>query len=186
MKDLRNYLESKFPMMNDVQDKSLKEKALNLLVDLMQKGNGGNGWKDWDMPFTLNMDFDPKYTLVHHTYWVTKIALESAKLFEEAMGIPVNYDHMIIGGILHDAGKLMEVEEHDGEYTKDTLYFKRFRHPSYGAMVAKEYGLPDEICHIILTHAGEGNALFRSIEAQIIHRADFIYYGGLRSHMGLK
>ena len=44
----------------------------------------------------------------------------------------------------------------------------------------------DAICHIILVHASEGNALLRSLEAQIIHRADFIYYGGLRSHMGIK
>jgi len=186
MGEHRDYLEKEFPLLNDVKDNDLKEKAIKLMVSLMTKGNGGKGWKDWNMPFTLNMEFDKKYTLAHHTYWVTKIALESAKVFEEAMGIPVNQDHMIIGGILHDVGKLMEVEEKDGEYTKDTLYFKQFRHPSYGAMAAKEYGLPDEICHIILTHAGEGNALHRSVEAQIIHRADFIYYGGLRSHMGLK
>ena len=37
-----------------------------------------------------------------------------------------------------------------------------------------------------LGNSGEGNALFRSVEAEIVHRADFIYYGGLRSHMGLK
>ena len=57
---------------------------------------------------------------------------------------------------------------------------------AYGAMVAKKHGLPEEICHIILAHAKEGDALYRSIEAEIIHRADFIYYGGLRSYLGLK
>ncbi|MFW9990756.1 MAG: HD domain-containing protein [Candidatus Odinarchaeota archaeon] len=186
MTDPRTYLEKEFPMLKDVKDSGLKEKAIKLMVSLMEKGNGGRGWKDWNMPFTLNMEFDPKYTLAHHTYWVTMIALESAKLFEEAMDIPVNHDYMIIGGVLHDVGKLMEVEEKEGKVTKDTEYFKRFRHPAYGAMVAKEFGLPDEICHILLAHAGEGDALYRSIEAEIIHRADFIYYGGLRSHLGLK
>ncbi|MHA2296729.1 MAG: HD domain-containing protein [Candidatus Hodarchaeales archaeon] len=186
MDDPRSYIEKEFPMLKEVKDTELVEKAIKMLVSLMEKGNGGKGWKDWNMPFTLNMDFSSRYTLAHHTYWVTKIALTSARLFEEAMSIPINYDYLIVGGVLHDAGKLMEVEEKDGRFHKDTMYFKQFRHPSYGAMIAKEFGLPDEICHILLTHASEGNALYRTVEAQIIHRADFIYYGGLRGYLGLK
>ena len=187
MDNRKEYLIQEFgSLLSQVRDKTLVEKALNVMLDLMDSGNGGNGWNDWSMPFTLNMEFDSKYTLAHHTYWVTKIALDAAKDFEEAMGIPINYDYLIIGGLLHDVGKLAETELHDGKYTKDTDYFKRFRHPAYGAMIAKKYDLPDEVCHIILTHAGEGDALYRTTEAQIIHRADFIYYGGLRGYLGLK
>ena len=81
----------------------------------MEKGNGGRGWKDWSMPFTLNFEFDSKYTLAHHTLHVTQIAIESAKVFEKAMDIAINWDELILGGILHDVGKLMEVEERDGK-----------------------------------------------------------------------
>lgn len=186
--EVKQYVDKEFgSLLSEVKDKDLIEKSYKIIHDLMNNGNGGRGWKDWSMPFTLNMEFDPKYTLAHHTYWVTKIALDAARNFEEAMEIKVNYDYLIVSGILHDVGKLAESEKlEDGSYTKETDIFRRFRHPSYGAMVAKQYGLPDDICHIILTHAGEGNALFRSTEAQIIHRSDFIYYGGLRGFLGLK
>ena len=188
MTDRRKYIEEQFgSLLEQVSDKDLVEKTYNVILELMEEGNGGKGWDDWSMPFTLNMEFDPKYTLAHHTFYVTKIALDAAKTFEAAMDIPINYDHLIIGGILHDVAKLSESEVlNDGTYSKETDNFRRFRHPSYGAMKAKEHGFPDEICHIILTHAGEGNALFRSKEAQLLHRADFIYYGTLRSHLGLK
>ncbi len=188
MTDRRKYLEEQFgTLLEQVSDKGLIEKAYDVILELMEQGNGGKGWNDWSMPFTLNMEFDQKYTLAHHTYYVTKIALEAGRTFEEAMDIPINHDHLIIGGILHDVAKLTESELlEDGTYSKDTDNFKRFRHPSYGAMVAKKHGLPDEICHTILCHSGEGNALYRSKEAQLLHRADFIYYGTLRSHLGLK
>lgn len=185
--DVKGYVEQEFgSLLSQVKDKELVNKALAVIEELMKEGNAGKGWESWDMPFTLNMKFDPKYTLAHHTYWVTKIALDSAKNFEEAMGIPVDYDALLVGGVLHDVAKLAETEEQGGNYNKDTDNFKQFRHPAYGAMIAKKHGLPDSICHIILAHAKEGDALYRSVEAQILHRADFIYYGGLRSHLGLQ
>ncbi len=184
----RAYLDGKFgSLLNQVKEKDLVDKTYSVILELMEEGNDMKGWKDWEIPFTLNMSFDSKYTLAHHTYWVTQIALDAAKTFEKAMEIPISYDHLIIGGILHDVGKLAESVQHeDGSYSKDTDTFKQFRHPAYGAMIAKKHGLPDEICHIIFAHAHEGDELFRSKEAQLIHRADFIYYGTLRSHLGLK
>ncbi len=187
MEKKESYIEEKFgTLLAQVKDQLLVSKAKLIILDLMENGNGGKGWDNWEMPFTLNMQFDARYTLAHHTYWVTKIALSVAQMFEEAMNIPINYDFLIIGGLLHDVGKLAESKEKETSFTRDTEIFRQFRHPAYGAMVAKQHGLPDEICHIILAHAHEGDELYRSKEAQIIHRADFIYYGTLRSHLGLK
>ena len=42
--------------------------------------------------------------------------------------------------------------------------------------VAMECGLPDAVCHIIATHAGEGNMVARSTEAWLVHHADFMTY----------
>lgn len=186
MNDTRVYLEEKFgDLLKEVKSVELKEKALDLMIFMTNEGQK-NG-VDWEMPFTLNFEFPEKFTLAHHTYWVTKIAMSAAKDFEEGMGIKVNWDELIIGGLLHDIAKLLEsAKSEDGKFHKDTDYFKMFRHPSLGAIYAKKFDLPDSICHTILVHAGEGNALLRSLEAQIIHRADFIYYGGLRSSMGIK
>ena len=50
------------------------------------------------------------------------------------------------------------------------------RHPFTGVAVALECGVPDEVCHIIAAHAGEGDMIRRSTEAIIVHHADFMSY----------
>jgi hypothetical protein len=36
--------------------------------------------------------------------------------------------------------------------------------------------VPDQVCHIIATHAAEGDLVKRSTEAYIVHHADFMSY----------
>ena len=36
--------------------------------------------------------------------------------------------------------------------------------------------VPDPVCHVIATHAGEGDLVRRSTEALIVHHADFMSY----------
>ena len=42
--------------------------------------------------------------------------------------------------------------------------------------IAEECGVPAEVCHIIATHAAEGNLVTRSTEAWIVHHADFMTF----------
>ncbi len=46
--------------------------------------------------------------------------------------------------------------------------------------LALECGVPDAVCHIIATHAGEGDLVKRSTEAIIVHHADFMAYEPFR------
>jgi len=50
------------------------------------------------------------------------------------------------------------------------------RHPFTGVGLAQECGVPDAVCHIIATHAGEGNLVKRTAEAFIVHHTDFMTY----------
>ena len=52
-------------------------------------------------------------------------------------------------------------------------YGKYLRHPFSGVSIAEECGVPAEVCHIIATHAGEGNMVKRTTEAYVVHHADF-------------
>ena len=45
-----------------------------------------------------------------------------------------------------------------------------------GTALAMESGVPDEVCHIIAAHAGEGDLVKRTTEALIVHHADFMAY----------
>ena len=53
-------------------------------------------------------------------------------------------------------------------------YAKKFRHPVSGALLAKEFNLPDEVVYIIYAHSKEGDITDRSIESIIINHSDFI------------
>ena len=63
---------------------------------------------------------------------------------------------VIAGAILADVGKLLEYEKIDGE-PRQSARGQALRHPFTGVHLALSCGVPDDVCHIIATHAGEGN-----------------------------
>ena len=87
----------------------------------------------------------------------------------------IDMDTVIAGAILADVGKVLEYEKVDGE-ARQSARGKALRHPFTGVAVAMECGVPDEVCHIIATHAGEGNMVARTTEAWLVHHADFMTY----------
>jgi len=50
------------------------------------------------------------------------------------------------------------------------------RHPFTGVALALECGVPNSVCHIIATHAAEGDLVKRTTEAFIVHHADFMAF----------
>jgi putative nucleotidyltransferase with HDIG domain len=90
--------------------------------------------------------------------------------------LPVNMDVLIAGAILADVGKLLEYElDKDGNAIQGK-YGKYLRHPFSGVSLAEECGVPPEVSHIIATHAGEGDLVKRTVEAYIVHHADFMAF----------
>ena len=136
------------------------------------------------IPFTLLVP-DLKVTFMAHKRAVVHIALESGKKMNEFFknDLPVNMDVLISGAILADVGKLLEYVLKDGKAVQGT-YGKYLRHPFSGVSLAEEAGCPPEVCHIIATHAGEGNMVKRSTEAYVVHHADFMTFLPFRD--GLK
>ena len=112
-----------------------------------------------------------------HKRLVVHLALESAGKIEEFMGkaMPIDRDVLVAGAILADVGKLLEYEKHGGKI-RQSRRGKYLRHPFTGVALAQEVGLPDAVCHVVATHAGEGNLVKRSNEAYIVHHADFMTY----------
>ncbi len=82
---------------------------------------------------------------------------------------------MIAGAILADVGKLLEYEKVDGK-ARQSERGEYLRHPFTGVAVAMMCGVPDRVCHIIASHAGEGDLVKRSTEAYIVHHADFMSF----------
>ncbi len=130
------------------------------------------------IPFTLLCGPDLKVTFMDHKQAVVHIARESGFKMNDFFKdeLPVNMDVLISGAILADVGKLLEYVLDEGGKAVQGSYGKYLRHPVSGVSLAEECGVPPEVCHIIATHAGEGNMVKRSTEAYVVHHADFMTF----------
>lgn len=136
------------------------------------------------IPFTLLVP-DLKVTFMAHKRAVVHIAKDCGNQMNQFFSedLPVDIDVLISGAILADVGKLLEyVLDTDGKAVQGA-YGQYLRHPFSGVSLAEQSGVPAEVCHIIATHAGEGNMVKRSTEAYIVHHADFMTFEPFRSRL---
>lgn len=166
-----------WPELSWIQDKDLREKTaktweLALERSVLTADDLNN------IPFTLLCGPDLKVTFMDHKRSVVHIAKNAGEKCNEFYHgeLPVDIDVLIAGAILADVGKLLEyVLDENGKAVQGT-YGKYLRHPFSGVSIAEECGVPAEVCHIIATHAGEGNMVKRSTEAYLVHHADFMTF----------
>ncbi len=137
------------------------------------------------IPFTLLCGPNLKVTFMDHKRSVVHIARDAGNKMNDMYHgeLPVNMDVLISGAILADVGKLLEyVLDANGKAIQGT-YGKYLRHPFSGVSLAEECGVPAEVCHIIATHAGEGNLVKRTTEAYVVHHADFMTFEPFRERL---
>ena len=130
------------------------------------------------IPFTLLCGPDLKVTFMDHKRSVVHIARASAEKMNEFYHgeLPIDMDVLISGAILADVGKLVEYELDANGKAFQGKYGQYLRHPFSGVSLAEQCGLPASVCHIIAAHAGEGDHVKRSVEAYIVHHADFMTF----------
>jgi putative nucleotidyltransferase with HDIG domain len=128
------------------------------------------------IPFTLLIPNCP-VTFMEHKRCVVHIARKSAEAMREFFGgaLPIDMDTVIAGAILADVGKLLEYEKVKGK-CRQSKRGRYLRHPFTGVALAMECRVPDRVCHVIAAHAAEGDQVKRSVEAIIVHHADFMSY----------
>ena len=164
-----------------IQDKELRDKTVQVWVDACEQG-------DWEsiedvkkIPFTL-LTPSRGIELVDHTIAVTEGAAGLAEAQMDAfdeMPYEIDMDLLIAGGLLHDVGKLLEIEKNpEGGYRKSRAGMCA-RHPISGAILAAQAGLPDEVVNIVACHAKEGDGRPKVVETVLIHQADFATFDPL-------
>lgn len=167
--------------LDGIQNADLRQKV----VDTWVKGCERGGWKTVEdlckVPFTLLTDCRG-VSFVEHTIAVTEGAVGLGRAQAEtykALPYEISFDRLYAGGLLHDVGKLMEIEPNgEGGYRK-SLPGKFARHPISGAILAAECGLPEDVLNIIICHAKEGDGRPQVIEAVLVHQADFATFDPL-------
>ena len=168
-------------LLSRISDESLRHKVVDAWLLACRRG----GWKSIEdvkkMPFTLLTD-TKGVNFIEHTIAVTKGALELGKAQADSYAkLPYNidFDRLIAGGLLHDVGKLLEIEtDGKGGYRK-SYSGKCARHPISGVVIVTEAGLPEEITNIVACHAKEGEGRPKVIETIFIHQADFATFDPL-------
>ncbi|MDZ7372443.1 MAG: HD domain-containing protein [candidate division KSB1 bacterium] len=176
---MRDKLRALFPELEWIQDRSLQDKVLAVWEEAVREG----GWEVQELeniPFTLLIP-GTQVSLVAHTRAVTQIARAGAQVLRQALGFSgLDMDHLIAGALLHDVGKLLEF--HRGQTgVERSPQGRLLRHPFSGAGLATKHGLPEQVVHIIATHAKEGDGGYRSPEAVLVHHADFMCFDSLKA-----
>lgn len=174
-----------WPELDWIQDHQLREKTLQTWIKAFEF----SPLKPADLhaiPFTLLVPNCP-VTFMEHKRCVVHIARKSAEAMQEFLGraLKIDMDTVIAGAILADVGKVMEYEVVNGK-AKQSERGEFVRHPFTGVGVAMMCGVPDAVCHIIATHAGEGDLVKRSTEGFIVHHADFMSFLPFKDPRNLK
>ena len=173
-----------WPELNWINDADLREKTAKTW-ELALERSVMTAEKLHTIPFTLLCGPDLKVSFMDHKRAVVHIAKESGlkmnQFFKDEL--PVNMDVLIAGAILADVGKLLEYVLDENGNSIQGSYGKYLRHPFSGVSLAEECAVPPEVCHIIATHAGEGDMVKRSTEAYIVHHADFMTFLPFKSRL---
>ncbi len=158
-----------------IRDGALRRGVVRAWVEGCRRG----GWDSVELlleiPFTLLTD-TKGVNLIEHTRAVTRGAYDLARAQTNSYGnLPytIDYDRLVAGGLLHDVGKLLEMEpDGEGGYRK-SHNGRCARHPISGAILATECGLDENIVNTIACHAKEGDGRPQVIETVFIHQSDF-------------
>ena len=126
-----------------------------------------------EMPFSL-LAKRCGISLAEHIRCVTRSAMAVADEMAASFGdrVKIDRDIVIVGGLVHDIGKVLEYEKTNDSHTKG-YYGKMLRHPFSGVWICSQAGLPVEVMHIVAVHSKEGDGGHRSVEANIIFHCDF-------------
>ena len=172
---MREAVETLWPELAWIENQSLRESVTQSWIRAFEQSPLTPTDLD-EIPFTLLIPDCPA-TFMEHKRCVVHIARRSAEAMQEFLGqaLPIDMDVVIAGAILADVGKLLEYDKVDGKAVQSERG-KALRHPFTGVHLALACGVPESVCHIVATHAGEGNMVTRSTEAWIVHHADFMSY----------
>ncbi len=169
-----------WPEISLIKNEELREKVLICWIYAIE--NSVLSIEDLEsIPFSLLIK-DCKIPFMTHKRTAVQLSVDIANRMKENFGdeIKIDMDILIAGAILIDVGKLIEYDKIDGQLTTSKAG-KLLRHPFSGVAIADRFELPPEVLHIIAYHAKEGDLVKRSIEAIIVHHADFVSFEPFKS-----
>lgn len=181
---MENTVRELWPELDWITDESLRNKVARTWAIALER----SALKAEDLeniPFTLLCGPGLNVSFMDHKRCMVHIAKECGQKMNEFFGteLPVDMDVLIAGAILADVGKLLEYELDKNGNTIQGRHGQYLRHPFSGVSLAEECSVPPEVCHIIATHANEGDLVKRTTESYIVHHADFMTFLPFKSRL---
>ena len=124
-----------------IKSPELREKVVEAWFLGCERGNWQEVTELKDMPFTLLTE-TRGVNFIEHTIAVTEgaLALAEAQINTyNQLPYNINIDRLVAGGLLHDVGKLMEIEKDGSGGYRKSHSGKCARHPISGAILAAEW-----------------------------------------------
>jgi putative nucleotidyltransferase with HDIG domain len=169
------------PWIGRIKDEGLRAKVIRTWELAVERSAFKDAGAVAAMPFTLLTDCKG-IGFLEHTLAVTAGAVGLAQgqsAHYREMPYEVDVDRLVAGGLLHDVGKILEIEpDGKGGYRKSRSGMC-LRHPLSGMALAAEAGLPEEVLNCIGCHAKEGEGAPKTLETVLIHQADFATFDPL-------
>jgi len=121
-----------------------------------------------DVPFSTSSD----YPLVSHVNEVVLGGLDLARRAADFWSESADMDVLVPALVLHDVDKPLMTVRREGK-VEASHWSRELPHGVIGAMIAKDCGFPHEVVGIVATHSSVSPFHGKSLEAYILHYADF-------------
>jgi putative nucleotidyltransferase with HDIG domain len=157
-------LEDYLPEVNEISDPKLREMVCVIFDELLSESS----WNSIDK-VPANPDAPERGPLIKHLRGTTQIALSASRILSDLYGFEFNTDYIIAGGLLHDAGKILEYSP-----SGKTEHGKFLEHGISAVSLGMQKGLPLEILHIISSHSPQNDLDQLTIEAFVVRQGDVI------------
>lgn len=176
---LRDCVRKELPEISEIRDPELRR----LVVEAWATALADSSFEAIsEIPPSGNPDTRPLKagTQADHMRGVCRLAMRIADELKAMFpDLPVQRDILVAGALCHDVGKPWEfdpVNQARWRASPHAAGWPSIRHPPRGVHVCLTVGLPEEVAHIAGCHSGEGNLVVRSLEATIVHHADYTFW----------
>lgn len=182
IEDLRAGVRRSLPEIEEINDVALREKVVEAWTLSLSESE-----------FMRIEDIPPsafpqsalmlRGTQTDHLRGVARMAVAMADQLEGLLG-PLGIDRDILwaAALCHDVGKPFEFSHRNQERWQSrpgNAGYPSIRHSVYGVHIALTVGLPEAVAHACGAHSAEGELIYRSLENNLIHFADYAFWSTL-------
>ena len=154
-----------FPEVAEIRDDNLRQAVIEIWQELW-------AMSEWSDIAAVPTSPEIPYPTLPHNQCVMRMALAVAEAFETFHKVKVNRDYLIAEAALQDASKVVEFRPGENGEAVFTERGKAFPHAFWAAHLAANKGLPDEICHVLLTHTPQAPKFPDTLEGKILWYVD--------------